>query len=303
LRAAGWRSRFLPLTLALLALLVALPGGERLWRRLHGRDQGRAVVFEDATGVVALTDQGPQWGLAINGKENSWLPFGGIHTFLGALPAVAHANPAQIAVIGLGSGDTAWAAGCRRETVRIDVFEICAPIRPALQQVAGTESPLRDLRGLLSDGRYRFTVADGRNAVESGSALYDVIEIDALRPEWAGSGNLYSQEFLERCGRKLRPGGLMCAWAPTPRSVQTFKRAFPHVMEFADILLGSRDPLRVDIAACRDLLQQAAVAQYLGANRLPELLARLARGTVSDAPQATSDLNHDLFPRDEFVSR
>ena len=47
----------------------------------------------------------------MNGKGNSWLPFGGVHTVLGALPVMIHPAPRQVAVVGLGSGDTAWAAG------------------------------------------------------------------------------------------------------------------------------------------------------------------------------------------------
>ena len=62
---------------------------------------------------------------------------------------------------------------------------------------------------------------DGRHAIQSGADRYDVIEADALRPYHAGSGNLYSLEFFERCGRALKPGGIMCSWAPTPRTYET----------------------------------------------------------------------------------
>ena len=50
----------------------------------------------------------------VNGMGQSVLPYGDIHTALGALPALVHPNPRDIAIIGLGSGDTVYAAASRR---------------------------------------------------------------------------------------------------------------------------------------------------------------------------------------------
>jgi spermidine synthase len=303
LRMPGSRIRFAVLAASLGALAIAIPSQERLWRRLHGKDRGPAFVGEDATGVVALTDRDGRWALAINGKTHSWLPFGGIHTFLGALPVLVHPEPRRVAVIGLGSGDTAWAAGCRRQTRSVEVFEICGPVAPALRQAGLADPRLRELRALFGDGRYTLTVADGRNAIETREALYDVIEADALWPESAFSGNLYSLEFFERCSRRLAPRGVMCTWAPTPRVVATFRQAFPNLVSFADILLGSRDPIDVDLAGWLRNSRETEVVGYLGEGRLAEVRARMGAGQSPPGPASTSDVNRDLDPRDEFLRR
>ena len=36
------------------------------------------------------------------------------------------------------------------------------------------------------------------------------------------------------CARRLKPGGLLCTWAPTPRVYATFASVLPHVIGFGD---------------------------------------------------------------------
>ncbi len=94
--------------LVLAVLAVVLPGPDRLWRRLHGVPAGVPLVLfeEDATSVVALTPDGGGWRLSVNGKGNSWLPYGSGtrygsgHTLLGAMPATVHPAPVDVAVVG-----------------------------------------------------------------------------------------------------------------------------------------------------------------------------------------------------------
>ena len=43
------------------------------------------------------------------------------------MPALVHPGPASVAVIGLGSGETAWAVACRQETRSIDVVKGWGP--------------------------------------------------------------------------------------------------------------------------------------------------------------------------------
>ena len=306
--AVGWRyygRRFALAALALVALAVALPGGEELWRRLHGQTQPneRALFDEDATGVVALAARGPvRLRLSVNGKGNSWLPFGGVHTVLGALPAVIHPAPRRVAVVGLGSGDTAWAAGLRRETQSVSVFEISLPQPRILRRISEQQS-LPELATFLADPRVAIRLEDGRRAFEAmRGEVFDAIETDAIWPESAGSGNLYSLEFFEACARRLRAGGLMCTWAPTPRVRATFRAVFPHVLETEGgvILIGSRYPIQIDVPAWEARLQQSAA--YLG-----ELRARAVEERLRSLTPATgaSDVlpNRDLFPRDEFAAR
>jgi spermidine synthase len=291
--------------LALALLSVVLPGREALWRRLHGVGGDALALFEeDATGVVALTPDSGGFRLSVNGKGNSWVPYGSrrygsAHTVLGAIPATVHPRPTDVGVIGLGSGNTVWAAAFRPETRKVTVFEISSPQPRALWRLVGLTA-LPEVRHLLEDPRLVVRIEDGRKALEASDATYDVLETDATWPETAGSGNLYSVEFFEAARRRLRPGGVMCTWAPTPRVRATFQAVFPHVVETEDgeVLVGSALPIPFEPAVWASRI--AASEGYLGRAGGEEVLAALA-GLRPAAPPAAGSLNRDLFPRDEYA--
>lgn len=304
--AAGLRyyGRVFAIPALLLALLaVLLPGPDRLWRRLHGITGPVPLVFfeEDATSVVALAPDGGDWRLSVNGKGNSWLPYGSGHTQLGAMPASVHPSPVAVAVVGLGSGDTAWAASYRSSTRSTTVFEIASPQPRVLWRLVGLV-PMNDTRRLLEDPRVRIRIEDGRKALEASPATYDLIETDATWPETSGSGNLYSLEFFEAASRRLNPGGVMCTWAPTDRVYATFRAVFPHVLEAdgGDVLIGSLQPIPLEPQAW--LARATAGEEYLGKARLGEIREALARLKPASRQPAVAP-NRDLFPRDEYASR
>jgi hypothetical protein len=299
---------FLVPAAALVALLVVFPGQDALWRRLHGVT-GKVVAFvlEDATGVVGITPEqgvgGRRWRLSINGKGNSWFPFGGVHTTLGAVPAAVHPAPVDMALVGLGSGDTAWAAASAAEMRTLTVFELSAPQPELLRRLSGADV-LPDLQALLADARVRVVVADGRKALVAGRERYDVIEADAIFPSAAYSGNLYSVEFFRIGASRLKPGGLMCTWAPTPRVRASFCDVFPHVLAVGagDILIGSNEPIPWEPERWIARLRRAR--EYLGETRFDEVAAGLARAQpLTGCRPASATVNRDLFPRDEFASR
>jgi hypothetical protein len=291
--------RFLVPAVVLLALAALGPGNDRVWPRLHGLSAPGVMVDEDATGVVALAPEaGGAWRMFVNGRSHSTLPFGGLHTTLGAAPAIVHPAPERVAVVGLGSGDTAWASACRGETRSVRVFEICAPEVRLLRRL-GNHGGGR-LAAFLDDPRLELVLADGRNALERGSAQYDLIEMDALPPSSPYSGTLYSVEFFEMCAGRLREGGLMCTWAPTIRVLSSFAAAFPYVLEMADgrVLVGSRSPLSVDAAEWKRRLDRPEVRAYLGSARADRVWAHMA--SAHSASRGTGATTHDLDPRDEF---
>ncbi len=294
---------FAAVTLLLVALAWALPGPKPLWRRLHGIQAAVPLAFfeEDATSLVALTPDEGGWRLSVNGKGNSWLPYGSGHTLLGALPATVHAAPRDVAVVGLGSGDTAWASAWRPETRSLTVFEISAPQPRVLWRLLGFVAVV-DTRHLLEDPRLRIRIEDGRKALEARDERFDLIEADATWPETAGSGNLYSLEFFRAASQRLRPGGVMCTWAPTPRVVATFRAVFPHALEAegGDVLIGSLEPIAY---APETWAARAATATpYLGAARVRDVVQAVAKLRPAGPVPAVS-LNRDLWPRDEYAVR
>jgi SAM-dependent methyltransferase len=288
---------------ALGLVLLALPSNDAFWRRLHGiaASVPKAFIGEDASAVSAMfPGAGDRWRVTVNGLPHSWLPFEGIHTLLGAMPALIHEAPEEIAVIGLGSGETAWAVACRPETKRVRIFEIAAS-QPRLLRQVSLVAPFASLLELLSDRRVSVEAADGRQALARDERRYDVIEVDALHLTAAGSGNLYSVEFFELCARRLKPGGLVCSQKPSRRVGLTFAEALPHVLDLGNMVVGSNQPIPVDVAAWQARLRAPGVARRFDAESLAGISERLA-GFVPGArnPTARVGFNRDLFPRDEF---
>ena len=284
---------------------IATPRSEDLWRRLHGAEAMPAVIREDASAVTAVVQRGPDFfRVFVNGHSHSWMPYGEIHSLLGLIPAVVHDAPTDVAIVGLGSADTAWAAAANPKTRSLTVFEIARPQPDVLRGTIerSNHAALDPLRRFLADPRVRIRLADGRVSLLHEQARYDLIEADPLLPTMAGSGNLFSLEFFELVRSRLKPGGIATVWAPTGRVRRTFRAAFPHVLEFPDgILIGSSEPLRIRTPEWRAVLESPEVRAYLG---IPQLVQRarwsLRQVTALGPDNDLRPLNHDLFPRDEF---
>lgn len=303
----GWRSTFLPLAASLAVLAILIPGQRPFWLRLHGTDDPAVLMEEDASDVGALVPQkNGAWVVWVHGKTHSWIPFGGIHSRLGAAPAMIHRAPLDVAIIGLGSGDTAWASASRPETRSLTVFEISGPQPKLLRQLAA-QQPFPELLRLLTDPRLRIRLADGRNALEQEGRLYDVIEADALWPIAPYAGNLYSVEFFRQCMKRLKPGGILCTWAPTTRIYASFTQAAPHIVGVGDksVLFGSNEPIEIDHDAWRARALSPEVVAYLGKERAKgtaSLLSKVEPLHRMKRRQLVRHMNWDLFPRDEFHS-
>lgn len=302
----GSRLTFPLLLLVLAGTLVMLPNNDAFWRRLHGTQNEATLIGEDATGVAAIGPDGTVFRVTVNGKGHSYLPFGGVHTLLGAAPAALHPAPRRVAIIGLGSGDTAWAAAFRPVTERVDVFELIAPEHQLLERLSEREKEtLPKLRQLLIDERVHIHQADGRAALALGNERYDIIEADALRPHSAYSGNLYSVEFFEMCSQHLTRGGFVATWAPTPRIRSSLFEVFEHVVEIPgwNILIASQEPIELAHALWQQLATAPTTVEYLGHQNSSDVASDLATVREADA-RLTSGIrpNRDIFPRDEFLT-
>jgi predicted membrane-bound spermidine synthase len=302
-RTAGL-GRALVVRAAVVAVVIAvLPANDRLWKRLHGVtvDDPPSFIGEDASALsVVVPGVEGRWRVTVNGLPHSWLPFDGIHTLLGALPALIHKAPLEVAVVGLGSGETAWAAACRPETRSLRVYEIAAS-QPRLLRAVSVVAPFPGLLELLSDPRVRMEAADGRQALARDEHRYDIVQVDALFRTSAGSGNLYSVEFFRLCARRLRPGGLLCTQKPSRRVGLTFAEALPHALDFGNIVVGSNEPIPIEPAAWEARLASPGVSRRFDAGAIEGIRERLREARPAHRnPEARIGLNTDLFPRDEF---
>jgi spermidine synthase len=292
----------------------AIPSAATFWGQLHAVPESRIIVQEDGTGLAVLTSPDPffrrRTDVYVNGLGQSTIPFDGVHSFLGLVPALIHPAPKRIAIIGLGSGDTWYSAAGRPETELIECVEIIGGQIQTLRALHA-RTGYAGLGVLFSDRRFRFTVGDGRRLIMQSDASYDIIEADALRPSSAYSGNLYSREYFELLRDRLAPGGLAVTWAPTPRIQDTFASVFPHVAEVTPMLIGSNQPIAFDPAAVRARATRPETAQHYeqaGINldkHLADMLAGFRHVSQGAAPASPAEhrLNTDLFPRDELRVR
>lgn len=289
--------------------VLAMPGSASLWSRLHGTRSAHVLFDEDGSGLSLLKLERPIGPGAVevyvNGLGQSWLPYGNIHTALGALPAFIHPAPAEVALIGLGSGDTAFGIAGRAEIQRIVSIEILGAQRRTLERLLAIQR-YPGLLAVLSDPRIEQRVGDGRAYLNQSGRQFDIIEADALRPSSAYAGNLYSREYFRLVLRQLRPGGLGVAWAPTGRIQATFLSVFPYALAFhGDIFIGSNAPIRYDPA---EVTSRAIVVRHYydaaGVDIVALLHPYLQAEPVRFAPgdvRPSITLNTDLSPRDEFA--
>jgi predicted membrane-bound spermidine synthase len=300
--------------LAVTLLLVrSIPPAQVLWAKLHGTSADRTISTENGAGVSLMKNADANFSsttlVFVNGLGQSWVPYSHvnpIHSQLGILPVMLHPNPKEVAVIGLGSGDTPHALGGREEVATVTVIEIVGAQLDSLRLLQQRQ-PYGGLEGLLGDARYRFAFTDGRAYLSNSSKKYDVIEADALRSNSAFAGNLYSYEYFTLLKNRLNPGGLAVTWAPTPRVYGTFVKAFPYVYRFDSILIGSPDPIEFDRDAIRRRVQSAFTQAYFakaGIDANPLVLPYLDRRNeeliLNRNDFGLDDVNSDLFPKDEY---
>src|SRR6478672_6436387 len=228
-----------------------------------------------------------------------------IHMFLGAIGPFTHAAPKRVLVIGLGIGGTPYAAGLHPLIERVRVVEIVAPVLAILRGYLG-HGGQSGVDRILSDPKFEVVLGDGRHALALDAERYDVIEADAIRPKTALSGLLYSQEFMRQVQAKLAPGGIYVQWAPTERTIETFRSVFPYVTLVHPALLGSDQPIPYDRQTILKLLARPDIDSQLKAAGIDrrELrmwfeMTQMQSLNMGQAVPARAP-NTDFLPRDEY---
>lgn len=312
------------LAASLAIVVIALPTTTIFWANMHVAEPGQYFdVAEDASGVSALRgsipqiaqngitspDPAQQVNIWANGREQgSVVPFDAFHSFLGAMPALLHPSPKRVMVVGIGSGNTPYAVGVNPNITTIDAAEIIGSELDVLAnfQKDGADSNRQGIRKIFQDKRYRLIVSDGRREIALSKVPYDIIVVDAVLPWTSHAGLLYSKEFFEATYNQLAPGGLMVEWSPTQRSEAGFVSVFPYVVKIADIVtIGSNQPIPYKPDELMNRLLEPQNVAYLKAGGAdPELMrywleSEPARFWTPDTPRADTNINTDLFPRDE----
>ena len=204
------------------------------------------------------------------------------------IPLSLHANPQEVALVGLGSGMT-LASCLAHDPRRVDVIEISpAVVRASRFFDASTGKP-------LDDPRTRLHTADARSVLGGTRDRFDVIINEPSNLWIAGMAGLFTREFYGTCRDRLNEGGLMAQWihaysipADAFRdAIATFTSVFPHVTLWElwvsgdYLLVGSTKPLVIDADAVGRRLARPAVGADLekidvssAAGLLADLVAR-----------------------------
>jgi spermidine synthase len=295
-----------------LSVVLAMPGNFGFWRALNGMERDADFLFaEDGSGSSVIKNypqpDGSMHGTVFaNGLGQSLMPYrrDPTHTVLGALPALLHPHPEKIAVIGLGSAGTLHGVQARAVTRNIICFEIMEGQVPVLTEHALLARDTAIL-ATLRDPRLQIVIADGRHQLHTRPDRYDIIEADALRPNSAFSGNIYSREYFQLLRSRLAPGGMAVTWCPTARVLATFRTVFPHVLHVEGLLLiGSNEAVLPEREAVLQRLADPFTQTHFrraGIDAEALIMPVLDRLRPLEAfTPMEAQINTDLFPRDEY---
>jgi predicted membrane-bound spermidine synthase len=307
-----WRLEPAPLAacLAGLVLVAASPSNERLWAFFHSAPLGDFSLVEERACVNAWVKKGDEQVLYLNATSQNGWPYDDFHVVIGIVPSVLHPNPRRALAVGLGAGSTAWGLLQDERLGSVECVELCGGeielIRRLAQSHGSTES-----RQILEDPRSKLVVADGRRALLTAKEPFDVITVDAMRPNGASAGNVYSLEFYQLVREHLAEGGLFAQWIPTNRVLTTVKQVFPHVLSMevpggrGRFFIAANEPLGFDRHRLQSELerrssvfsggQRASLAQFAAS-----VEPKVERAGGAPEPVAPHQLNTDLFPRDEY---
>lgn len=245
-------------TAAMLA--VKLHGGTARERvQGHSVRHYNRVLFvsegPDSTVWVAHSNRTGKRRLIIDGFEASGQDQDHEHymRWMAHLPALAHEGSIENAlVICFGTGQTADAVRQHGPT-RLDI----ADVNPAVFEAA----PLFESNHeVLLDPVVRHVVIDGRRFLHRQTdRSYDLITLEPMPPNFAGTNNLYSTEFYELARSRLAPRGMIAQWLPMhllapshmKAILRSFIEVFPHSRLWIDpvggtgIVVGGTSPWQI----------------------------------------------------------
>jgi spermidine synthase len=288
------------------------------------KDSKPLYVGEGRNASIAITQipDGTRF-FHISGKvEASTLPQDmRLQRMLGHLPALFHAKPRSVLVVGCGAGVTAGTFVTHPEVQRILICEL-EPLVPR----ASAAHFVKENHNVIHDRRTQIVYDDARHYVRTTPEHFDIITSDPIHPWVKGAATLYSKEYFETVKSHLNPGGVVTQWVPlyqtdtqTVRSeIATFASVFPNATiwnndlggEGYDImLLGQLGPGRIDIDQLARRMARAdyaAVRESLGEVGLGSPLSLLATygGRVQDlAPWlAHAQINRDRDLRLQYLA-
>jgi spermidine synthase len=316
-----------PFVLIALALTVIAPVRGNTYSSAHRSNMpnGAPIYYREGVSniVEVLQESEDSRHLILTGGVNASTSSHGvglrIHRLMSQLPLLLHENPQSILLIALGSGMTAGATLAFDNLKTID----CAEISRDVVDAAGYFRLWN--HDIVNSPRFNLVIEDGRNFVLTTPRKYDVITAGIIHPKYnSGNAGFYSKDYYEICKRKLKPGGIVCQWAPLygltvdefKMIINTFLEVFPHgSLWFAQnygqlgnsnaLLIGSLDSLGISYAGLKKYFQKQAVGDDLreeGIDNVVELLDCFILGgdALRDFARGRNRITTDNHPILEF---
>lgn len=196
-----------------------------------------------------------------------------LQRMLGHLTTLVPANPKSVLVIGCGAGVTAGAVSIDPAVERVTIAEI----EPLVPKTVSTYFAAHNF-DVVRNPKVRVRIDDGRHFLQTTKETFDAVTSDPLDPWVKGAAMLYTREFWELVKRRLNPGGVVTVFvqlyessdAGVKSEIATFFEAFPNGVVFGNtldglgydlVLLGMKEPLRIDVEAMDRKLQDPAYAR------------------------------------------
>jgi spermidine synthase len=284
------------------------------------------VVLYKGEGInssIAVTEQWSRRVIYVNGNAEASNGADDIRLerMAGHIPAMLHANPHDVLVVGFGAGITAGSFTVYPQVKRIVIAEL-----ESLVPAASTEFFNKENYGVFNDPRTVMVYDDGRHYILTTRDKFDVITSDPVHLWVKGTSALYSKEYFELVRARLNPGGVVAQWLPlydgdleTVKSVlATFFEAFPNATVWSNhhgeqgydlVLIGRAEPAPINVDGIQEKLDRADYAAVLaslhgvGFNTSIDLLGTYL-GRASDlAPfVAGAQINRDRNLRLQYLA-
>jgi spermidine synthase/dTDP-glucose pyrophosphorylase len=225
---------------------------------------------EETYANVAVSYESENLFLQINGRtEASTTADMSNQILVAQIPMLVHPDPREVLVVGLGSGITLGSV----LTHPVDRAE-CVEISPAVVRAAAFFREWHD--DVTKNPKAEIILDDARNYLLASRRKYDIIVSEPSKPWISGVSNLFTREFYEICRKRLKPGGILCQWfhyySMNPEDFRITLRTFLGVFPYAQIwnadnnvfLLGSEEPIRIDVQRMEERMTIRKVAADLG---------------------------------------
>jgi len=263
---------------------------ESVWRGekiLDRHQQGRDVVFygDGIGGFTTVEKYIDSMGTIRYTLLNSGKPDATSHddaatqALLAHIPLVFHPSPANVMILGLGSGMTAGEV-LHYPVSRVDILEINEQVIKAAQFFNDWNNRFAE------DPRIRIIVQDGRNHLLLSRMHYDVVISEPSNPWMAGMANLYTKESFETIKDRMNDDGIFIQWVNAGQMDwqtlamigKTFGTVFPNSLmmispiggaDFFFVGVKGEAPLRLSVAdrnlsfASRSRIMRLADARLL----------------------------------------